>query len=415
MSSPGIPSGTSHETPPRIPRTRPSAVRPLPPDPSPTQPMNPTTMHHPASFLRRPLSRATGLLLALALLATGCGESSTAPEVERGFLDGTPSNPQIGVVVSSLGAAVEFFQLGDPSETRTVELGAGSSITPTGLALHGRRMVVPLGNAASVAVVDPEDMVTTRFFQFAGGNATGAAFVDANTVIAANLLDDQVGRFTLDQSGTAITQLVSVAPRPTSVHVTGGRVVVVSSNLDENWAPLGEGVATILDPTTLEVLATVETGGMNPADAALGPDGRVWVVHAGDWVSEGSVSVIDPVAGTLVEVHEGFGVGPGSIDVDSHGRVHVSGYFFGTVIWDAQARTFLRSPANPVCAPLAAGGCRGASGTHTDEEGRLHQLFFGSPAEGLDPMIFVYEGASYTLADSIPTVPGPSGLVITRF
>ncbi|NNM04500.1 MAG: hypothetical protein HKO65_05305, partial [Gemmatimonadetes bacterium] len=68
------------------------------------------------------------------------------------FLDGTLSDPEVGLVVSSLANAVRLFQLGDPSETRDIPLGASSAVTATGISVHGEKAVVPLGNAASVAL-----------------------------------------------------------------------------------------------------------------------------------------------------------------------------------------------------------------------------------------------------------------------
>lgn len=358
-----------------------------------------------------------GSLLALALLvfASACSDGSTGPAAERPFLEGTSDNAQIGVVVNSLGNAVRLFQVGDPDEVRTIPLGAGESVTPTGLSVHGRSMLVPLGNAASVALIDPDGLRIDRFFLFDEGNASGSTFVDESTALVANLSTGVVGRVGVGQSSDQITETVEVAPRPSSIVMAGERAVVISANLDENFAPLGPGVVTILDPATLEVLGEVETGGTNPTAAAVGPDGRVYVVNTGDFVADGSVAVIDPQSATLEEVVPGFGPGPGAIHIDEGGLAYVSGFFLGTAVWDTGVRSFIRSPEDPVCAPLASGGCRGAYATRTDADGRLFQIFFGSPSEGLPPQIFIYEGSGFALTDSIPAGEGPTDLVITTF
>src|SRR4051812_244486 len=119
----------------------------------------------------------TSLLLSAGFLAA-CGGDSTAP-VAPGFLGGTPSNHEIGVVVSS--KALTLFQAGSPTTQKQVPLGTSTTITATGFSARGRRAVVPLGNAASVALVNLETQSIERFFTFPKGNATGSAFLDDTT------------------------------------------------------------------------------------------------------------------------------------------------------------------------------------------------------------------------------------------
>ena len=58
--------------------------------------------------------------LACALvLAAGCTGADAAGTSDH-FLDGTADNPQIGLVVNSLGKALTMFQLGAPSEQRQI-------------------------------------------------------------------------------------------------------------------------------------------------------------------------------------------------------------------------------------------------------------------------------------------------------
>jgi len=345
----------------------------------------------------------------------GVASISVAIE-ELDFLDGTVTDPEIGIVVSSLGNAVHLFQLGDPSEKREIPLGASSAVTATGVSVRGEKAAVPLGNAASVALIDLRSQTIESFFLFPSGNATGSDFVDSNTVLAANQETDLVGKFTQGQGSQNITETVPVAPNPTDVVTRSeSSVLVVSSNLDEFWAPRGEGIVTSIDPRTMTATGTVTTGGTNPQFADLGPDGYFYVTNTGNYVDPSSVGVIDPETMTRVELIEGFPPGSGDIHVDDAGLIYVSGFFFGTVIWDTKTEAFIRGPANPVCAVISGGGCRGASSAFTSADGSLYQSFFGSAAQGLHPWVFQYEGSTFQLADSIPTGLGPSGMEVHTF
>jgi hypothetical protein len=362
-------------------------------------------------------NRLPPVLLLLALGALGaCDDDPTDPGgTDRPFYEGTEDDPQIGMVVHTLDNTLRLFQVGDPDQVREVALGASSAVTPTGVVVGGNTLAVPLGNAASVAIIDAETQRIERFLLFPSGNATGAAFHDRSTLLVANLLDDQVGRATLDQEGDEITELVAVAPAPTDIEMSAGRALVLSGNLDADFLPLGPGVVTALDPTTLEVLGTVETGGQNPTASAVGPDGHLYVVNTGDFVSPATLAIIDPVSLELVELVQGAGVGPGAITVDDQGLAYISGFFLGTVIFDTASRSWIRGPEDPVCAPLSGGGCRGAFDAVAAADGRLYQAFFGSPGEGLAPQIFVYDPGSWALSDSLPAGQGPATVRITSF
>ena len=110
-----------------------------------------------------------------------------------------------------------------------------------------------------------------------------------------------------------------------------------------------------------------------------------------------------------------MGSGPGSISVDDAGLAYISGFFFGTLVWDTETRTFVRGPDAPVCAPLPGGGCRGAFDARTSDDGTLMQVFFGSPSEDLPAHIFTYSPGTFALTDSISVGVGPTSLRIHSF
>ncbi|MBV9775081.1 MAG: hypothetical protein JO040_14100 [Gemmatimonadetes bacterium] len=354
---------------------------------------------------------AAVLFGALALAA--CDGSDNPFKPELGFIAGTKENQQIGVVVNSTEHALTLFQLGDPSQTRQVSLGSSSLITPVGLSIRGTRAAVPLGNAASVAIVDLEGQKIERFFILPGGNLTGSAWADDRSGLVANTVADYVGRFSLDQAGDTVKARVQVAPAPTEIVMAGDRAMVVSGNLDDNYNYIGNGIVTALDPATLKVLGTVTTGGKNSASAALGPDGLLYVLNTEDYVKESTVTIIDPKTLQATATVGGFGTGAGKITIDRSGLAYVSGFFTGTLVWNTRTRQFVRGTDNPVCAKTTSGACRGAFDAQADENGMLYQVFFGS--RDYAPRVFVYRPGSFQLADSLSAGQGPSSIEIRKF
>src|SRR5262249_40093111 len=107
----------------------------------------PTFTCFPAQSL---LCRSSASILLIAV-ASSCGNAATGPSGPIGFLAGTASNHEIGIVVNSTGKALTMFQLGSPTTQQQIPLGASSTVTPVGFSLRNRTAAVPLGNAASVA------------------------------------------------------------------------------------------------------------------------------------------------------------------------------------------------------------------------------------------------------------------------
>ena len=366
--------------------------------------------------MHRYVIRACTAILFVAL--AGC--SSTDPTDPSGsFLAGTASDPQIGLVINSTGRALTMFQLGNPAEQRQIALGASGTITPIGLSRRELNAVVPLGQAASAALVDLQGERIVRFFTVASGNLSGSVFLDDRTVLVANLVDDYVGKFTIDQESGDITETVAVAPAPSAVLTDGSLAYAISGNLDENFAPLGNGIVSVIDPSSMTVVETVTSGGTNSQAAAFGPDGLLYVVNTGDFVSDGSVTIIDPVTGQVVATVGGFGIAPGNISIDGNGLAYVSGFATGTMVWNTATRQFIRDPNNAVCARLdtfdPGSACRGAFAATTDRTGALYQAFFGDTQQGLPPAMFVFGPGTFDLRDSLDVGSGPSSLDIAVF
>ena len=346
-------------------------------------------------------------LAALALAACDGTEGDGPLAGGSSFLAGTTADPEIGLVVNGLTRSLTLFQAGDPATQRQIALGASEAVTPTGAAVRGRRAAVPLGNAASVAIVNLATEEVERVHTFPGGNATGVAWLDDETVFAANLVGDYVGRIRRTQAATAIADTVHVAPAPTALAAAGDRVYVVSSNLGDDFLPIGNGVVSAIDPQTMRVTAT-RVVGLNPQAIAIGPDGKLYVVNTGDYAAvEGSLSILDRQTLAVEATVPGFGLGPGAITIGDDGLVYVSSYVYGTVVWSIATQQFVRGPASPLCAPFPGAGCRGAAHAEAADDGTVYQAYLGTPADA--PRVFRYrrQGATYGAAEELTVGTSP--------
>lgn len=358
------------------------------------------------------MKRRHAALLALAAMFTlaACGDDSPPPNY---FIDGTPSDPGILLAVN-LDKALFMLQTGAPDVRKSIPLGTSSAVTPVGLSVWNTFAAVPLGNAASIAYVDLALLTVDRYFTFPSGNATGSAFVNGSTVVVCNQTTDQCGKFDPAQAGTEVTNLVTVTQFPSSVVATGGRVFVVSSNLDDSYMVAGPGVVTELNPTTMEVVRTFDVG-TNPQYAAA-YNNKLYVVNSGDFaMNNGTLSVINLGTNAVLPPIEGFGDFPGPINIDSRGHAVISSFNYGTAVYNTVSEEFLVSPAVPLCVPSSGGACRGAADATTAPNGDIYQAYFGNAAASDPAYYFVFDGDTFALKDSIAVPIGASGLVGATF
>jgi long-chain acyl-CoA synthetase len=101
------------------------------------------------------------------------------------------------------------------------------------------------------------DEASSRIAQ--GLKSLGIVAGDRLVVTGRNL----VGRVTVGQTGDAVTTTVAVAAQPTAITMAAARVIVTSANLDANFAPIGPGIVTAIDPKTMQVLGTAQMSGTN--------------------------------------------------------------------------------------------------------------------------------------------------------
>ncbi|RMH16867.1 MAG: hypothetical protein D6701_08230 [Gemmatimonadetes bacterium] len=324
-------------------------------------PFRPACGHRPFAGVRHGVLRrvCTGLFAAVLLVLAACSDDSTGPR--------PVVTQELGLVLGSVDVSLTIFPVDSPSVARTVGLGPDG--TPVGLAVRGRTAAVPLGTTPALVVVDVAQGVVTRTIALPeGSGATGADFVNDSIVLVANPNLGTVTPVNV-RSGSRGSD-IAVGVFPTFVRTVGDQVFVVNANL-ENFQPAGPSSLTVIDAETLTVTSTVDLSGENAQSAAVGPDGRVYVVNAGTFFgNNGTLSVVDPGTRAEVAFHEGFGDFPGSAAFAPDGTLYVSSFSYGVASWDASARAFIRGPDDPID-PAGDGA---ASGVGVDGEGRLYVL-----------------------------------------
>jgi hypothetical protein len=155
----------------------------------------------------------------------------------------------------------------------------------------------------------------------------------------------------------------------------------------------------------MTVVGVATMGGTNSTDISVGPDG-LRRQHR-DFVSPGSLTVLNGSTMQAVTTVANVGVGPGAVFVDPSGLAYISGFLFGTAVWNTTTRQFVRPPDNAICAKLSNGSCRGAFAATTDKAGNVYQAFFGTQPSRTP----VYKAGTFA-TDSIAVGSGPSALTV---
>lgn len=351
---------------------------------------------------RRPRSRSirgVGLSFLIALLVSGCGDSSP---LDPGDL---PDQREVGVVVNSVELTLTIFETEDPeAEVRTVELGVADG-TPTSAAMMGRYALVPMGVVPSAILVDLEEGAPIRSIPLPeGSGATGAIFLNDSIALVANPDRGSVTPVNVLR-GTSGEEITTGA-YPNAFARAGGRVVVVNAELVD-FVPARTSTLSILDEESLDVLGEIELSGENAGAVLVGADDRLYVLNAGRFgEASASLSIVDVEAMSEVGHHEGFGEFPGSLAWGATGEVYVSSWNFGVATWDPSSATFPHPPEEAI----APAGTPSSSGVAADSEGRIHSL---EPICDGPGRVFVL-GPDHAIDREVPTGICPTGLVFTR-
>lgn len=308
--------------------------------------------------------RFSALLLLLPFLSA-CGDDSTAPE--------PPQSAELAVVLNSTERSLTIFPVDDPDAAYTI--GVAPEGSPVSVAARGDVAVVPLGTYPFAAVIDLEARKVVHTVALpAGSGATGVAFVNDSIALVANSDLNTVSPVNV-RRGTAGEQ-IEVGGYPQAIVAGEGEVYVINGEL-ENWAPARPGTITVID-AALEVAGTIVLSGLNPGSAALGADGRLYVLNSGSWGAEnGSLSVVDPATRKELAHHEGFGDYPGAIAAAA-GRVLVALYGSGVIEWNPTTASFTHGLDDP----MTPGTIPPISALGFDSTGRLFVL---NPGNCTDP------------------------------
>lgn len=278
------------------------------------------------------------------------------------------------LVVDSTAPALEVIPVQSPASAVVVPLGAINA-TPGSLSALNGWALVPLGAADAVAVVDLQTRTLVRTIPLApGSGATGAAIVDDSIAYVANPGLNTVTRINYLTGDT--TTSIGVGRYPQAAVYTRGRLFVLNGNLPLGVPP-GPSWISVVDPVTNRLATGIDSillpGPGNAGSGAVPSDGVLYVLNRGpkDGVTEGRLTLIDPVGRSELGNFVGFGSAPGAIASNGTDRLYLSSYSEGLMVFDLLNRSLIRGAGNGVAIPTN-------SGVAVDSKERVYALEAGS-------------------------------------
>jgi type IV secretory pathway protease TraF len=335
------------------------------------------------------------LAIAIPLAIAGC-DDTTGFEAVTGV--------ETAVVLNSIDLSITVFPVDDPEVARAIGLAAAGS--PVSVAARGNTVVVPLGFFPAAAVVDlaTGDVSTIPLPDNSG--ATGVAFLNDSIAYVANPNLGSVSVINV-AAGTAGDE-IDVGVFPQAVAVWGDTVFVFNAELGLDFRPVRQGVVSVIDASLSTVVASVFLTGFNPAAAAFGPGGLLYIVNSGAFGdANGSLSVLNPATLDEIEHHDGFGEFPGDIAFDDAGHAYISSFAYGIAVWDAVGDSFINPPDDP----LVVEGHTISSGVGVDSDGRLHTLI---PGDCIAPSVAIRLDATLAFDRQIDVGVCPIAVTFTR-
>lgn len=301
--------------------------------------------------------RAQLLITSTLLVAAACADPQ-AP---------LPEPSQVVLVVNSVGPSLSVIPVDAAGSAYVIPLG-GTTPTPVGVSARGRWALVPMGLDHSVTVVDLSAGAVARVIPLAAGSgATGSAIIDDSIAYVANPGLNTVTRVNYLTGDTAS---VTVGVSPTGVVFTRGKVFVINGNL-VNWTIAGPGWISVVDPVTNALADGIDSIPLpmpgNPAFGVVASDGRLYVMNTGNYVDEGRLSIVDPVARVELANFGGFGAAPGEMAADAGPRLFISSFTEGLMEFDIDTRTVVRGAGDGIPIP-------DNSSVAVDTDGRIYAI-----------------------------------------
>ena len=130
-------------------------------------------------------------------------------------------------------------------------------------------------------------------------------------------------------------------------------------------------------------------------------------MNTGDYFSgEGRLSVVDPLAGTELASHTGFGTGPGNVATDGASRLFVSSFTEGVMVFDLDSNKVVRGAGHGIQVPRN-------SAVAADSKGRLYAIDSG-PCSGGQPGVAHVFDATLTEIRTITLGECASGATVVQ-
>jgi len=205
----------------------------------------------------------------VAIVELGRGTIRTVPVGARPA--GVAVGPGRRAYVANAGAdTVSVVDPGLGQVVATIPVGDGPSAVVAGI----RRVYVANWSGGSVSVIDTRSDAVVATLPV-GTFPAGLAFHrGTHRLYVANSFDDTVSVIDTATLSVVSTFPVARAPRGLAVDVAGARLYVASFD---------DGLVQVLDTATGAVVRQAGSGGANPLDLMLSPDGtRLYVAHLQD-------------------------------------------------------------------------------------------------------------------------------------
>lgn len=272
-------------------------------------------------------------------------------------------------VVNTLAETLTRFDLSARQVTcQTVTLGRVDAVAqPNAGVVHGDRLYVVNSGTNSVEVFSLPGLSRVGEVDCgAGANPYGIAIEGGHAFVTA-LLSGELLR--VDLSSLAVTARVPAGVWPEGLAVASGRVFVANTGYAGSSGYL-PGAVTVHDASTGAVEDTLFVG-TNPQAVLVDSTGVVHVLCTGNYGDiQGRVFFVDPAVPAVVDSLD-LGGSPGYAALADSGKVYVTGYFDGLMLYDGVGRVVRRGPEDPVAA------AQGLSGLAFDpEERRLYAASF---------------------------------------